>query len=322
VFTITYAEPADESRILACICDTGRREGKPYAPTVVRRERRHRLLFIASIAFAYALRPLFAPAGAVEFLPGRRIFPPVVADPGEPKLAAEWFHGAKGSLQGFAFHIGALAPLLEVREGQEGAADEPAQWLQIGIDAGTLAILSDKAGFDLQAVDFQVGLPIDYRQTWFALRLRPSHVSSHLGDDFISRHPDFPRHAFSRDSVTLLASFEAPRLRAYGGGTYAFDAEPDVARETAQWGIEFSARPFWRDRLAAYLASDFQAKAENGYGINVNGQLGLMTLRSRGRNVRLAFRFFDGHGPVGQFFRERVRWLGVGIFYFPTVGPG
>lgn len=257
-------------------------------------------LAAAALILAFVISPARGTtAGEVvfEFLPGRRIFPPVVADPNEPKLAAESFWAQRGSLEGFAFHIGAIAPLVEfqAREGKKSGGSIPV--LQLNVDAGTLPILSRQAGFDLQAVDFQVGLPIDYRQGSFALRLRLGHVSSHLGDDFIRRRPDFPRESFSRDSLTSLASYELGRARVYGGGLYVLDPEPDVARETAQWGLELSGPAFWRERLATYLASDFQAKAENDYEVNVNVQAGIMTLGEAGRNVRIAFASSTGTRP-------------------------
>ncbi len=276
---------------------------------------------VVLLAVAFAPRALPAAAVVASFLPRRRIIPPNVADPNEPKLAAEYSQAQTGRLEGFAFHIGAIAPLVELRPDAGATEQKHTRIAQASVDAGTLPILSDRAGFDLQAVDFQVGLPIDYGRGPFAARLRLGHVSSHLGDDFFGKHPNFPRRTFSRDSLTLLSSYELRNARFYAGGIYAIDADPDVARETVQSGTEITGLAFWHQRLGAYLAADLQAKAENQYEVSVNVQAGLLTVSATGRNVRLAFRFFDGHAPVGQFFQERVRWFGVGVFYFPTVGP-
>lgn len=283
-----------------------------------------RVGFVIMVACMLCPQRATAETPTLQVFPGRRVFAPLVADPHEPKLAAEYVGATKGRLIGYEFHIGVAAPLVQLTwPAPANSTDAVERALQIGGDAGAQFFIDEGAHFPLQVSDFHVGLPVDYRAGKFTARVRLAHTSSHIGDDFLSRHPSFLPQRFNREFVTLLPSYTLGPARVYGGGSYLLHSDPQLPREMVQWGVQIEGPQLWEDHLGTFMAADFQAKAENDYSIKSNVIAGIALQAPPDHRLCLAFRFFDGYSPLGQFYRERQQWFGVGLFYSPTLGlPG
>ncbi len=66
-------------------------------------------------------------------------------------------------------------------------------------------------------------------------RVRLYYQSSHLGDEFILRNPDFNRINLSFEEIEALLSLDVKWARIYGGGGYLIHREPALDRSRAQW---------------------------------------------------------------------------------------
>lgn len=274
-------------------------------------------LALAVAGMAWGTAAPRAEGWRTEWLPGHRIVRPLAADPAERKLGAEYVLADIGELEGFALHLGAGIPLLGVRPPARAREGGTGPEFQVGVDGGIFLMLLGRDNFPMQVGDFQVGLPVDYRTGALGLRVRYGHLSSHLGDDYINRNPSLPRGRASRDEIELLASYDCGGARVYGGGVYAFHIVPRSGREGLRGGIELETPPIGGGHVRGFLAADLSARSENGFAPNEAVELGLSLGTDAGRALRLALTFFDGHAPFRQFFRERARWFGVGVFYAP-----
>ena len=192
-------------------------------------------------------------------------------------------------------------------------------WWEIGLHAGVFSVFDvDSPSFDLVNADYMVGLPLTFRYQDFSAMLRVFHQSSHLGDEFLLRTRT-NRINLSYEALDLRLSQEiADVLRLYAGGGYLFDQTPtELDPFWVQYGIELASP--WPSRRAKWrpiAAVDVQQHEENDWTADVSARAGieidgvLLT-----RKLQILLEYFTGHSPNGQFYRDKVQYLGIGTHF-------
>jgi hypothetical protein len=174
----------------------------------------------------------------------------------------------------------------------------------------------DEASFDLVNADYLVALPLTFRQDGFSSRLRIYHQSSHLGDEFLlNRQPE--RVNLSFESVELIISQEVGLARLYVGGEKFFAREPEeLASRLAHAGAEL--RPFVSDDARIFTAIDLKAVDEDEWKAawSVRAGIELAHIPDPGHPpdvITLFAEYYDGASPYGQFYRDEIRYWGLGF---------
>ena len=249
----------------------------------------------------------------VGLLPGSLLFKPLIADPRWPHFSAAWQHyfgdpqlkdaAAVSFGESFAFYRTKLGPT----------------WWEIGLQAGVFAIFDLNApSFDLVNADYMVGIPLSFRYEGFSTMLRVFHQSSHLGDEFLLRTRT-ERINLSYQSVDLKLSYEFGNLlRLYAGGGYLFGQDPSSLKPlSVEYGAELTSPwPSRPSRWRPIAAVDVQQHQENDWSPDVSARAGieidgvLLT-----RKLQFLLEYFDGHSPNGQFYKDRVQYLGLGAHF-------
>jgi hypothetical protein len=246
-------------------------------------------------------------------LPGGTLFRPLIADPRWPHFAASYQRywnddqltnvGAVSFGETFTLYRGAL-----------GAA-----WWEVGIQAGVFAVFDlDADSKDLVNADYLVGVPLSLRYGDWSAMFRLFHQSSHLGDEFLLR-TRLERINLSYESVDLKGSYEfGDVVRVYAGGGYLFDQEPtSLDPWSIQYGLEFISP--WPPRSARWrpvAAADLQHREENAWSLDLSLRGGVQidgVLASR--NMQILLEYFRGRSPNGQFYRDRIEYLGLGVHF-------
>lgn len=209
------------------------------------------------------------------------------------------------------------------------AGKRPGDGVQVSVSAGVFAQFDlGTSSYDLLNADYVVGLPLTIRRGRGSLRLRVYHQSSHLGDEYLLREPPArrDRENLSFESAEAILSIDAGPLRWYGGGETLFNREPaDLAGTVAHAGVEF--RPMtWVVPLGGLggfrflAATDVKSSKEHDWKPSVSARAGLEYDRARGteppgRRWGVFGEYYEGPSPYGQFFRERVRYAGIGVHF-------
>jgi hypothetical protein len=254
---------------------------------------------------------VIAQAGAAAQTP---VFQALLADPKEPRF--------------FAGYLWARSPRLASRLGTVGFGQtiglvRGRDW-QVGIAAGVFSEFNMRSSTtDLLNTDYLVGLPITYRRGSLATRLRLYHQSSHLGDEYMV-HTNARRIDLTFQAVELLVARETSRWRVYGGGDYVFAHSPaDLKPAVLHGGLEFR-QPGSLVRLGKITAGRFVAgldvksmqdrRWQVGWSMVTGLELGdpLADPRSTWRWSVLV-KAYSGPAPYGEFFRDYVSSLGVGV---------
>lgn len=130
----------------------------------------------------------------------------------------------------------------------------------------------------------------------------------------------FERVNLSYEGVDLRLSYEFPfGARAYGGGGWLFRTEPsDLKAWSSQFGLEF--RSPWR--IEAYsmrpvAGIDCKNYEENNWNTDVSARAGFEfeKLQVLGRKLQILIEYYNGNSPVGQFYKDKVEYVGLGAHY-------
>jgi hypothetical protein len=124
----------------------------------------------------------------------------------------------------------------------------------------------------------------------------------------------------SYEGVDLKLSYELPYgVRVYGGGGGLFDKEPSALKTwSAQYGIEF--RSPWRLQLASMrpiIAADIKNYDQNNWSADISARAGVEFDNSKvlGRKLQVLVEYFNGYSPSGQFYKDKVEYVGLGAHY-------
>ena len=249
------------------------------------------------------------------FLPTGHLFQPLLADPRWPHFSAAYRYYLDNSdlASVSAVSFGETIPLYR----GPGFADS--QW-ELGVQAGVFALFDmDTDSKDLLNADYFVAAYGAWRRGPFSAMGRVFHQSSHLGDELLLRSR-IERVNLSYESVDAKLSYDLPwGFRLYAGGGYLFDQDPESLKPwSVQGGAEF--RSPWK--LAAgwirpVAAVDLQSREENQWTLDVSMRAGIQfeNVRVLERNLQLLFEYFSGNSPDGQFYKNRVEYLGLGIHF-------
>ena len=201
--------------------------------------------------------------------------------------------------------------------------------VQLSLSAGVFAQFDfGTQSYDLLNADYMVGIPLTIRHGRTSMRLRLYHQSSHLGDEYLLREPPArrDRENLSFESAEGLVSLDAGAMRLYGGGEILLNREPsDLSRMVVHAGAELRPTAFiialgGLGGFRFLAATDVKSSKEHDWKPSVSARAGLEYDRTRSaapaaRRWALLLEYYDGPSPYGQFFREQVRYTGIGVHF-------
>lgn len=253
-------------------------------------------------------------------LPAGHLFKPLLADPRWAHFSAAYRNFQNDNFDGrniASVSFGETIPIY-----RRNLGESVAQW-EVGLQGGVFSDFNLGApSSDLVNSDFIASVYSSFRAKQFSAFGRIYHQSSHLGDEFLLRKEGsaFERVNLSYEGVDLRLSYEFPYgVRLYGGGGGLFHKEPSALKVwMVQYGAEF--RSPWRIGSAPVRpipAADFKNFQENNWGTDISARAGIEfeNLQVLGRKLQLLVEYFDGHSSSGQFFKNKVEYIGVGAHY-------
>jgi hypothetical protein len=272
------------------------------------------------------------PSGEHGYVPLPRgdVFCPLVADPKATGTFASILRHQSGDNLSDAELTIASAGIGDAFGLGRWNGGRPGNGVQFGITAGVFAQFDlGTSSYELLNADYVVGLPLTLRSGWFSSRVRLYHQSSHLGDEYLLREPPNrqDRVNLSFESLEWILSADGGPFRLYGGGEMLFRREPeDLGRYVAHGGVELRPAPrvlplgpLGGFRFVA--AGDVKSSEDQDWKPAISARAGFEYDRAGGGDDTTARRwgiyaeFYTGPSPYGQFFREKVRLMGVGIHF-------
>lgn len=268
-------------------------------------------------------------------LPHGDVFCPLLADPKAIRSFASYLR-ARATLvnpttaRAFDTDVGAVGIADVIGLGRWNGS-RPNDGVQLSLEAGVFAQFDLRAeSFDLLNADYVVGVPLTLRRGALSARARLYHQSSHLGDEFLLRpeNPEQGRENLSFEAAELIVSLDLGTLRLYGGGERLLNRNPEtLAAVVGHGGAE------WRPQLTLFsvgslatvrpiVLADVKVADDRSSRPATSVMAGLDIARRRdsdttGRRWMIVGHFYTGPSPYGQFYRDDIRYYGVGLSFNP-----
>ena len=257
------------------------------------------------------------PQRGLEWLPKGLLFAPLIADPRWPHFSAVYqrFHDDARLGNAAIATLGETFSILRGPIGEKGGA-----W-EVGIQAGVFSLFDlDAPSTDLVNSDYIVGFPFAYRARNFSALARFYHQSSHLGDEFLIENR-IERVNLSYEAIDLRLSYEVTNwLRLYGGGGYIVRGDPsDLEPWSTQMGVELrSPHAYFDGTIRPLGAVDIQYREQNDWHTDLSVRAGIQfeKLAIFDRRIQLLLEYFNGYSPNGQFYRDKIEYIGLGVHLY------
>lgn len=250
-------------------------------------------------------------AATGAFLPTGDLFRPLIADPKEPrfylsflliKFRSDETHSAVGGYgEIYGFYRNTLRNGFSWQANFGGAIHA-----QFDLNAPSL---------DLVNADYTIGFPFSFRRNASSYRVTLYHQSSHLGDEFML-HNNIDRVELSYESLQAIGSYEWTRWRVYYGGDCIIHQGPtELDPFAVQAGVEYyGTKPgLGRGRLVG--GWDLKSDQTHDWSVNSSIKVGLQydSSEPNRRYIRVLAEGYKGFAPYGQFYSNRVTYVGAGV---------
>jgi uncharacterized protein DUF1207 len=186
---------------------------------------------------------------------------------------------------------------------------------EIDLEGGAMPRLQPaEKSSPLDSCDYRIGLPLTYGCGPWQYKSGYTHLSSHLGDEFMIRHPDVDRINYVRDSWMFgVGYFYTDDVRLFAEYDYAFVLGGGSQPCELQYGLEYSpAAPGGAPFAAAYV-NQRQELNFGGYFV-VQGGWQIRSAEAD-HTLRLGMEFVNGANTQYEFYNTFEQRLGLGVWY-------
>ncbi|QWF69398.1 DUF1207 domain-containing protein [Methylomonas paludis] len=266
---------------------------------------------------SYSTQTELLPTG---ILPVGLLFKPLIADPRWAHFSATYRNYQSNNFVGrdtVSVSFGETIPFYRGNLGKSSV-----QW-ETGMQAGVFSDFNmDTASHDLVNTDFIASGYGSLRAGQFSLFGRLYHQSSHVGDEFLlsKLNTNFQRVNLSYEGSDLKLSYELPYgVRVYGGGGGIVDKDPSTLKTwSSQYGMEFRS-PWLLDfgGMRPIAAVDIKNFQQNNWASDLSARAGVEFNNRQiwGRKLQILAEYYDGYTPIGQFYKDKVQYLGLGAHF-------
>ncbi|MEJ2391285.1 MAG: DUF1207 domain-containing protein [Gammaproteobacteria bacterium] len=263
------------------------------------------IAFCATHAFATEAR----------LLPRQALYPNYLADPLRPTFNAQLQYYGNSEIADtgnnrFDLKLGARLPLY-----QSSFHQHPWQWVLLGGFHGQFDNTNTQDNIGWDGI---YGLSLVAQQTpQLAWRFGIKHISAHIGDELIQR-TGRQRIGYTREEWRLGVAWSPEATSTfYTEAGYAYGLRNSVLQKP--WRLQLGGQyrhpaRFWQQRFQWYSALDLSSYQENHWQLNTDLQLGIST-HSGDHQWRLGLEFYNGRSQLGEFFQDRERYIGAGLWF-------
>ncbi|MCA9226381.1 MAG: DUF1207 domain-containing protein [Planctomycetales bacterium] len=247
----------------------------------------------------------------LQLLPGALIYKSYLASTKESRLAGKIVHETDDD----ALWDGTLGGRFAVLRYGNRDPFWPDGW-QMDIEASAQIRLDIPEDVDVRSTDYRVGVPL----TWGVGRQRAKfayyHVSSHLGDEFLLKNPNYPRLNFARDVLVLGYTYYLwPSTSVYAEAGWAFFSDVSEQWEF-QFGLDYAPALPTGIVGAPFFAANVHLRQELDYSGPFTVQAGwAWRSANNGQLLRIGLHYLNGPSNQYSFYRRIEDQIALGIWY-------
>ena len=256
------------------------------------------------------------------------LFQPLIADPREPKYSISYRFGDRVIGNSVAdVSLGDDFPVFRWRDVFSVHGDT-----QFSIQACAWAVFDyedvpdtwNEETCELVNTDYFLGLVQTFAFEAWSFRLRLYHISSHLGDEFLTNNSHFlcERVNPSYEAIDFFTSYQITSgIRAYIGPGVVIHSDESFKLKPlyVEYGAELRhfGKKFYYHRLygTPFLAVHIENWQQHKWDFDIFLKLGYewSKLQGIGRKMRVFVGYHNGFSYEGQFFNERTSYGDIGL---------
>lgn len=258
---------------------------------------------------------LTTPGRGWQFLPPDTLFRSLIAGVHAPRMAAEVVGDNK---QGTLLDVAIGSRISMIRFGTvDPDGPSGSEGVELQVYGASFTRLAMDREMDVEAIDYKFGVPIAWKFGSTSHQIGYDHLSSHIGDEYLERHPNFKRRNYVRDAIryTIMQDITED-LAVYADVNYAFHRTGGAGRWHFQFGAEYEPYVPHGYRGAPVAAINTEMRQE----FDFEGSLGLIVgWQWRGYEndnlLRLGLSVYSGHSRQYSYFDKYESLVGVGLWY-------
>lgn len=256
-----------------------------------------------------------------QILPTNLIWTSYLAGPKEPRFATVWYDDTSPDpivptqREGWLWDSTLGGRVAVLRYGSDTSIHP--QGFEVQLEGAAFVRLDPSEDRDLRSSDYRFGIPLIYGVGRWQTKLAYYHLSAHLGDEAMLRHPTFPRVNYVRDVIVYGNSYYLTDwMRVYGEVGWSFYNAGGSEPWEFQFGTELvQARPTGIHG-SPFFAINGMSRQELDWGGNVCVQTGWAWRGDRGGKLfRLGFEYLYGSDPQYEFVFNNQNRAGIGMWY-------
>jgi len=250
-----------------------------------------------------------------QAMPDGLIYRSYQAGPRESRIGTQFFHN-QSSLQNsevlWDATVGGRRGLFRYGTGD---ALRPEGW-QLDIEGAAIVRLNLDEDRDVDSSDFRFGVPLTYGSGNVQYKIGYYHLSSHLGDELITRTGVNNRINYVRDAIIMGVSYNPrPELRVYGETAYAAYTAGGAEPWEFQFGLEYSHPAPTGFCGTPFFATNVHLREEIDFSGDWTTQFGWLWRGASGSTMRLGLHYMNGKSTQYQFLNVNEEQLGFGAWY-------
>ena len=259
-----------------------------------------------------AVRPAASPEPWTwHVVPDGLIYRSYLAGVKEPRFASQWMYDSRlGGV--WDVTLGGRVGIVRY-----GTADglHPDGW-QVDIEGAAFPRLDMENSLDVMSNDYRFGIPLTYGCGPFQTKLAYAHICSHLGDEYMVKHPGVDRINYVRNGVVWGNSYYChPDVRVYGEVGWAFETDGGCEPWEFQFGVEYSPAAPTGGKGVPFAAVNAHLRQDVNFGGNMVFQTGLQWRGTTGQLFRMGMQYYAGKSDQYEFFDQSENKIGLALWY-------
>jgi hypothetical protein len=187
---------------------------------------------------------------------------------------------------------------------------------ELDVEASAQVRLDVPENVDVRGTDYRVGLPLSWGNGHLQWKFGYYHMSSHVGDEYYIKNPDFPIFGQSRDALILgHSAYLTDTLRVYGEVGWAFYTNASEPWEV-QFGFDYAPRAATGIRGAPFVAMNGHLRQELNFGGAFTAQAGWAWRADTTAHLfRIGLQYYNGASWQYAFLPFHEQQIGLWAWY-------
>lgn len=198
------------------------------------------------------------------------------------------------------------------RNGTEGPINP--EGFQLDMEGAVFPRLDQDSAQDVDAMDFRFGIPLTWREGPLAYKFGYYHLSSHLGDEYMVKHPGVERVNYVRDAILFGTAYDLTRdSRVYGEVAWAWHHSGGARPLEFQFGAEYSPARAGRSMFAA---ANVHTRQNKSWDNSINIEAGWQWRGEESQHLfRVGGQYYNGKSMQYEFFDKSEQLVGIGMWF-------